>query len=316
LDFCLYPLRFSFVAREPICFPPGKPGNILRGGFGTILRRIACVPGCPGARECELRASCAYARLFEPVALGAGPSGLTDWPRPFVFRATHLDGSTLAPGADFWYELNLFDTHGSTIAYLVSAFAELGREGMGPGRGHADLATVSLRHQRGEAETRLFEGGALLAANPAAMRLSLEPTSSPHAGAPPHRVRVRFLTPTELKSARHGDVRPEFHVLASRIRDRVSTLRSLYGEGPLAIDFRAFGERAAKVKMTRCEIRRMDATRRSGRTGQVHPIGGFVGEVEYEGELGEFLPYLRAAKWTGVGRQTSWGKGEIGVEEL
>jgi hypothetical protein len=66
--------------------------------------------------------------------------------------------------------------------------------------------------------------------------------------------------------------------------------------------------------MTRCEIRDVDAMRRSSRTGQVHPIGGFVGEAEYEGELGEFVPYLKVAKWTGVGRQTVWGKGEIAVE--
>jgi hypothetical protein len=55
----------------------------------------------------------------------------------------------------------------------------------------------------------------------------------------------------------------------------------------------------------------MDIERRSSRTGQVHPIGGFVGEAEYEGDLAEFVPYLHAARWTGVGRQTVWGKGEI-----
>jgi hypothetical protein len=38
-----------------------------------------------------------------------------------------------------------------------------------------------------------------------------------------------------------------------------------------------------------------------------------VGEADYEGELGEFLPILRAAEYTGVGRQTVWGKGSIGV---
>ncbi|MCU1257176.1 MAG: hypothetical protein JWO80_61, partial [Bryobacterales bacterium] len=43
-------------------------------------------------------------------------------------------------------------------------------------------------------------------------------------------------------------------------------------------------------------------------------IGGFLGTAEYEGELAEFLPYLQAAKWTGVGRQSVWGKGEISVE--
>ena len=88
-------------------------------------------------------------------------------------------------------------------------------------------------------------------------------------------------------------------------------MRELYGDGPLELDFRGFGERAARVKMTRYEISQVDVARRSSRTGQVHPIGGFVGEAEYEGDLGEFLPYLRAAKWTGVGRQTVWGKGEV-----
>src|SRR5258707_471919 len=125
-----------------------------------IFRRIACVPQCPGARECEGRASCPYARMFEPLA-----------------------------------------------------------------------------------------------------------------------------------------ERAEFGVLAAKIRDRLSTLRECYDDGPLAIDFREFGERAARVRMTRCEIGRVEVARRSSRTGQTHPIGGFVGEAEYEGELAEFVPYLNAAKW-------------------
>jgi hypothetical protein len=40
-----------------------------------------------------------------------------------------------------------------------------------------------------------------------------------------------------------------------------------------------------------------------------------VGEAEYQGELGEFVPYLKLGKWVGVGRQTVWGKGEIEVVE-
>jgi hypothetical protein len=64
--------------------------------------------------------------------------------------------------------------------------------------------------------------------------------------------------------------------------------------------------------MSRCDIRQVSIERRSSRTGQRHPLGGFIGEAEYEGDLlHEFLPILRAAQWTGIGRQTVWGKGEI-----
>ena len=33
-------------------------------------------------------------------------------------------------------------------------------------------------------------------------------------------------------------------------------------------------------------------------------------------ELARFLPWLQAAQWTGVGRQTVWGKGHIVVTVL
>ncbi len=124
------------------------------------------------------------------------------------------------------------------------------------------------------------------------------------------RVRVRFVTPAELK----GSDQPDFGPLFARIRDRVSTLRALYGPGPIEVDFKAMGDRAARIAMTSCQIRHVAAERFSRRTGQRHSLGGFVGVVEYEGDLSEFFPYLEIARWTGVGRQTVWGKGEIDCE--
>ena len=265
------------------------------------------MPHCPGAQQCELAASCPYARMFEPRAVARGPSGLADWPRSFVFRAMHLDGCTIQPGEEFFFDLNLFDMHSHAIAYLVLAFSQLSREGLGPGRGRADLVEVVQRTANGDPAARIYDGQSFL------LRHSAEPLELSLEGGEEQidRVRVRFVSPTELKAAQDLATWPEFGILAARIRDRLSTLRQLYDDGPLDIDFRAFGDRAARVRMVRCEIEQVDVRRRSSRTGQVHPIGGFIGEAEYEGDLTEFVPYLRAARWTGVGRQTVWGKGEI-----
>jgi hypothetical protein len=310
LQFRLHPLRFSFLARESIHFPEGKSANILRGAFGTIFRRIACVPQCTGVSECEWRASCPYARIFEPSATAPGPSGLADWPRPFVFRAMHLDGSTFPSGSHFYFDLNLFDTETPAIAYLVLTFAQLAREGLGPGRRTVELTSVTQLSEQGNPCATIYENGSMMVyQNISPLGVDLVST-----GEPVTRLRVRFVTPTELKSGQQIAATPEFGILAGRARDRISTLRELYGGGPLDIDFRGFSERAATVRMVRCEIRSVDVTRRSSRTGQVHPIGGFVGEADYEGDLAEFVPYLQAAKWTGVGRQTVWGKGEIAVD--
>jgi hypothetical protein len=313
LIFQVEPLRFSFVTREDIYFPAGKAANILRGAFGIIFRQIACLPQCEGARQCERRGECPYAQLFEPRSAGKEtPSGLADHPRPFVFRAIHLDGQTFKAGQRFHFDLHLFDNDPASIAYFVLAFAQLAREGLGPARRKVELMTVSRLNEDGESSAIVYAEGVLNNnAGTQPLKLDLAPGTAVVSS-----VRVTFVTPTELKSGQQIAAMPEFGILAARVRDRLSTLRELYGEGPLDLDFRQFGERAALVQITRSKIEAVDVQRRSSRTGQTHSIGGFVGEVDYEGDLTEFVPYLKAAQWTGVGRQTVWGKGEIRTREL
>lgn len=309
--FGLFPLRFCFLAREALYFPQGRAANWVRGGFGAAFRRVACVPECSDARRCERRPSCAYARLFDPCAADTGPSGLKDWPRPFVFRTRHLDGRRIEPGDSFHLDLHLFDLNSGATGWFVRAFEELAREGLGPQRRRIALSSVWQLDEQRRPATRVHADGLPMPQPGAPVEIEL---GAGCAGV--SRVRVRFLTPTELKSGQEIAVRPEFPILAARIRDRLSALSTLYGPGPLAMDFRAFAERAGKVLLSRYEVQHIKVTRRSSRTGQTHPLGGFIGEAEYEGALAEFVPFLQAAEWTGVGRQTVWGKGEIAVDVL
>lgn len=216
-----------------------------------------------------------YARLFAPKSNGGGPSGLADRPRPFVFRTAHLDGAAIAPGEGFHFDLHLFDIQESVRREFENAFAQLAR-----------VTLVQVEPEN----------------------VALEMDSN---GQSAECVRVQFVTPTELKAGQELVIRPEFPVLFARLRDRISALRAFYGPGPLNIDFRCMGERADRIRLSRCELHWVETGRRSANTGQTHPLGGFIGEAEYQGNLGEFLPYLRAGQWTGVGRQTVWGKGEI-----
>lgn len=312
MRFEFFPLRFEFVARDSIYFPPGKASNILRGALGVIFRRIACVPDCRDSRTCSVRVSCAYAKLFEPTGDGDGPSGLADWPRPFVFRARHLDGVTVRPGSAFYFDLNVFSLDQKALAYFVLTFAAIAREGLGPRRGRADLRRVWRLAFGALNQEGLYDQSAqsvTASLTPATIALDAPVTATNH-------IRVDFLSPTELKHEHQIAERPVFPILFARIRDRISTLRKLYGPGSLDIDFPGTSARAAAVKMTRCDVRHLDSERRSTRTGQSHPIGGFVGTAEYEGDLAEFLPYLVAARWAGVGRQAVWGKGEIALQTV
>ncbi len=312
MDFVVWPFRFHFVAGGAVVFPAGKASNILRGAFGTVFRQLACVPECREARTCEIAGDCPYAKVFEPRqewSDAAGPSGLADWPRPFVFRALHLDGKTVQAGESFYFDLVLFEAPHAVLPYFVLTFRQLAEAGLGPTRGRAvlrkveDLAPV-------EAE-EVFDGTRLVNRELAGLRFDLGGAGS-GAGST-DRLLVRFLTPTELKGGGELVDRPEFGILLKRLRDRISNLRVFYQGGALEVDFEALGQAAEEVEIARCELRRVESERLSSRTGQRHSLGGFVGEVEYVGEMARFVEFLRVGAWVGVGRQTVWGKGCLEV---
>jgi hypothetical protein len=230
----------------------------VRGALGHALHEVACTED--------------YKRIFEPASAGTGPSGLSDWPRPFVLRAAELEGRSVQPGEQFCVGVNLFDTRNQVLDYFTRAFAVWGH-------------LISVEQE------------------------SVTVDLSPHI-TPVSHIRVEFQTPTALK-ANGQEANGDFSVLLARARDRISTLRGLYGAGPLEIDFRGLTDRAGAVKTLGSELRRVDAQRRSSRNGQRHGIGGLVGFAEYEGDLAEFVPFLEAAHWAGVGRHCTWGNGQI-----
>jgi hypothetical protein len=309
LTFELFAFRLSFRALEPLYFPPGKAGNVIRGALGHTFKRFVCQASCPGAKTCDQRFTCAYARLFEPTARTEGPSGLVDWPRPFVIRATHLDGRRFRPQENFDFDFFVFELKDPALAYFAFSFSQLLREGLGPGRAATELIAIHELDEARKVRAQIFDGHTLLEQHPIMLFLQAD-------ARPVDRAEVRFLTPTEIKGAGQILREPDFGVLFARIRDRLHTLRQLYGRGPLPLDFSAMGKRAQQVKLVRNNTRWETHERSSGKTGQTHPLAGFVGTAEYQGDLAEFLPYLRAASWTGVGRQTTWGKGHIEVAVL
>jgi CRISPR-associated endoribonuclease Cas6 len=247
------------------------------------FRAVECVFFPPGKAGNVVRGALGTMADL-PVAARPGPGGLSDPPRPFVLRVAHLDGQRFEPGEEFSINVHVFDPGGASARALEQSFSGWARSGLGPRRGRVELhASV---HED----------------------ITIDLIPGPRVSA----CSLLFRTPTELKGNPARDAVP-FGVLFARVRDRIGTLRSFYGDGPVPVDYRALGERACEVRTVSCSLQYQDVRRRSSRTGAVHGIGGLTGTVDYEGELTDFLPWLRAAWWTGVGRHTVWGNGVVEV---
>ncbi len=115
----------------------------------------------------------------------------------------------------FVFDVHLFETRFPALPWFQQVFERVAASGLGPGRGRASLESIDPFGPGGTPVTiDLAQPG------PAMARLC-----------------VRFLTPTELKAEGTIGEQPEFSVLFARIRDRVSSLRTLYGSGPVPVDF-------------------------------------------------------------------------------
>lgn len=274
------PISISFApARLPLHVPAASAANLLRSALDSALQQLRPVdPLCDSV----------YQAIFGKRTTG-GPSGFRDPPRPLVLRAHHLDGQSFAPGQPLSFSVHSFAPALPIPLALRRAFLILAQTGISASR-------VVLQDVRVDAL--------------APVTLSLLPST------PVQRIRVRFLTPTELKSGGGVLHSPEFSVLLARARDRVSLLRATFQDGPLPIEFARLGDLSLAVETLRASTHLQRASRTSAATAQAHLLQGFVGEAEYAGVLDELAPFLEAAGWTGVGRQTVWGQGAIEVCRL
>jgi hypothetical protein len=255
-------LRCSCLCQSPLPlrFSAAGAGNDLRGALGHVLPE----------------------EWFRP-RVDTGPSGLRDWPRPFVLRISAIP-ETVPAQTPFAFQVHLFDL--PSRAPMEAALQRISQMGLGPDR-------TRYRHRLQWEEV--------------AMPLKLP-------GGDQEEIEVEFVTPTELKG-QEQEGPPSFDVLVARARDRVGALSEAYGGGAPPWDYAGLRERARQVEIARWSGRQLGTTRRSTRTWQRHSLAGFRGRVHYRGPVGEFLPLLRVAAHTGVGRHTVWGLGELRLTE-
>lgn len=95
---CLNRYRVTLTAIEPLDLP-AYLGSTLRGAFGHVFRRVACL--APQGGACPAPESCPYHLVFEPAPPADAPalSSFDDIPRPFVIGPPPTASGARPPGA-------------------------------------------------------------------------------------------------------------------------------------------------------------------------------------------------------------------------
>lgn len=141
--FRLAKFRFTVCAKEHIRFPTFK-GSAFRGGFGYAFKRVVCVIKDKACDVCLLKQKCIYSYIFEtPPPEDTKMLRLyPKVPHPFVIEPPITEKQAFEPGEEFPFHLILIGNAIDYLPYFIYTFSELGKQGIGQGRGKYDLLQV------------------------------------------------------------------------------------------------------------------------------------------------------------------------------
>ena len=313
--------HFTLEAVERLGLPRYK-GSTLRGGFGAVFKRTVCfqkrVKSCA---DCLLKANCPYAYIFEtsPPQDAEVLRTYSHVPLPFVIEPPLDTRTVYEPGETLDFGLVLVGRAINYLPYFIVVFRELGRVGLGRGRGKYTLREVAAVQPLDGAEETIYSAADEIVCD---RDLSVgweevearssefgRETSNVKRETSQFRLTVNFLTPTRMKHKGEYVRRPEFHVLIRNILRRVSSLSYFHCGERWETDYRGIIEAAQAVRLAGVWTEWVDWERYSRRQQQRMNLGGLVGQAAYEGELRPFLPLLILGQLVHVGKACVFGNG-------
>ncbi len=305
--------RLVLRAEDEITLPEYK-GSTFRGAFGLTFRKAACILKREECSECPVRETCVYSYIFEtPVPEGSSKMRKYPYaPHPFVIEPPEGSRQLYLPGDTFSFGLVLIGRATNYFAYFIYTFRLMGERGIGRGRGRFTLEEIySLSPDRSEKLIYDSESNAF-SSELSVMKASdlLLPDAVDNS------VNISFLTPTRIKSKGELSADLTFDLLVRSLLRRLSLLSYFHCGVELDLDYRELIGRAGAVSVVESDLRWYDWERYSHRQGGRMKLGGFVGDISFEGEIKEFMPILTLGEWLHVGKGTSFGLGKYRVLEV
>ena len=298
--------RLEMAAVDRLRLPPYK-GSTFRGAFGHAFKKLVCIKRDLDCSTCLICDRCVYYYVFETPFSGEGdPRGYAFAPHPFVIEPPEETRGMYEPDATFQVGLVLVGRALDSLPYFIYAFEEMGRRGVGTGRGKAALKRVIALSSGAEQCIYQADTGRLMPDYP----VCVGPSNGEEIGT---RLRLRLRTPIRLKAEGRYIHRINFALLVRALLRRTSDLARFHCGAELALDYRQWIEQAEKIRVAEVQVRWHDWERYSHRQERKITLGGLVGEVEFAGEWEPFLPLLRLGADLHVGKGTVFGLGRYEI---
>ena len=301
-------LRFTLRADESFQLPH-YIGSTLRGGFGTVFKKVVCISLDRDCTQCLLKENCAYSYIFETQQTGKLKASydLPEYPHPFIIEPPAESKCQYESGDELTFTLTLIGKAIDFLPYFVFVYQELGRKGIGKGRGKYTMKKV---------ESLLEEPRIIYNADSGTLSSDYQTKTfadivrkSENADV----VSLEFLTPTRVKHRGKLTTAMDFTILMKNLLRRTMLLSELHCGEKLEFDHKELLKKAGDIEIVDSALNWQEWERYSSRQKTRIKLGGFAGRITFSGELTEFMPFIRLGEYIHIGKGTSFGLGKYEV---
>ncbi|MEA3487051.1 MAG: CRISPR system precrRNA processing endoribonuclease RAMP protein Cas6 [Thermodesulfobacteriota bacterium] len=304
---------FSCILERDAVLPLYK-GSTFRGVFGLSLKKVVCALKRQECKTCLLRNKCVYSLVFETPPIEDNEKGkrIVSPPHPYVIEPIDTAKRLYKKGEPFDFAIIIFGNINDYLPYFVYAIEQMGKIGIGK-KIEGRRAGFRLDKVMAENGDIIYSGRDRKIYNGDFCRELLVENLAPSEDNRISSLEITLKTPLRVKFQNKFEASLPFHILTRSMLRRISSLYTYYGNGEPSMDYRGLVDRAKDIKITASSTDWFDWSRYSNRQDRSMLMGGMTGAVTYSGKLGEFMPLIRFCEETHIGKQTTFGLGEIKI---
>ncbi len=237
-------------------------------------------------------------------------------PHPFIIEPPLETQRAYQNEEELSFGLVLIGRAVDYLPYFIYTFEELGRHGLGKGKGKYQLLRVieempgNCASKAGPIKKVIYQGENKTLADSAYPIVWQDIVDDQS----PKEICLNFLTPTRIKYENKLIKNIEFHIFFRNLLRRISLLSYFHcGEKLDNKGFKTLIEEAKQIKTVFRKLFWNDWERYSTRQGSRMKMGGFIGEARFQGDLKPFWPYIRLGEFVHIGKGSSFGLGKYEV---
>lgn len=296
-----YPIaryRFDFQVQTAIRLPE-YAGSMLRGAFGSALRRTACMTKEKDCKACPLYRSCPYPAIFETPAPDVHQlQKFSQIPNPYIIEPPAWGERLYQAGDTLGFNMVLIGRALQQLPLICFAWQRAFAHEVG--HGTAILSDIQYLDTDQHASIYDAKSNRLL----------------PHTGQlqlPAIRgdaFTLDFQTPLRLQE--NGRALPPAELTARNflmaLVRRVSLLMEFHTDQPFGLHFGELATLAQTVPFVH-ELSWRDWTRFSSRQQQKMQLGGAIGQWQLHQVPATFHAPLQLGQWLHIGKNATFGLG-------